>query len=97
MHCHTNCHAHKRIIWSKLYNNNHHEDYNKTRGELLEDCEITNHSTFIEAISRAADDTLVNKERTHLDWFNLSKPILLKALTTCDKAMQEYTQAKNEL
>ena len=53
---------------------------NKTLRALLDDCESTNHSTFTEAISKAADKTLVDKERPRPDWFNLSKTILLEAI-----------------
>ena len=52
MHCRTSYHAHKRIIWSKLYNSHHLKDYNKTLQALLEDCENTNRNTFTEALSR---------------------------------------------
>ena len=62
----------------------------------IDDCESTNHSTFTEAISKAADETLVDKERPRPDWFNLSKTILLGAIATRDKAMQEFRNAINE-
>ena len=67
---------------------------------LLDDCESTEHhnySTFTEAISREADETLVDKELQHPDWFNLSKTILPEAIATRDKVMQEYIHAINEL
>ena len=53
---------------------------------------------FTEAIFRAADKTLVDKECPRPDWFNLSKTLLLEAIATHDKAMQEYiSHAINEL
>ena len=72
-------------------------DYNSTLRALLEDCETTNSSTLAEVISRAADETLTNKEHPHPDWFNLSKTIRLKAVATHDNVMQEYTHVINEL
>jgi len=95
MRRHTNKRTNKRIIWQKLYDNEHRKQYNTSLTALLAQCDNINHSSLSSAINSAATEALTDNARSHPDWFQLSKETLIKVIRSRDTAMKEFNCSRS--
>ena len=91
---HTNRRTNRRIIWQKLYDDQHRLKYNTSLTALLTQCNNINHSSLSSAIQSAASETLTDNTRSRPDWFQLSREKLTNAIRLRDIAMKEFTCAR---